>query len=270
MRDKKILGWDIETIKNLINFMLENKSRSLSQNFAMWGKRNGRQAFSVRNYYYRLIKLIKQDNHFANMLDLDETQVQKLLETRHFKVEEEKFLIEEILRNECSVRKTCKKLAGGDEGLMIRYQNKFRKIIKTQQSLVEEIMNKLKNEGINVKNPYEAKIIKMPQNSARLSNEDINSLFSGLVKLVQEETKKEIEDSKKQEKLELMKKFKLQKFNETKLQQENENLKNEMEMLKEELFDIDDEILDDKRMQKLKNYIQKLKSQNQSLSNKNE
>ena len=59
----KILGWDLCDAKSLIEFILRNGSKPLSHNFLVWSKKNNRQVFSVRNYYYKLIKLLHNDEN---------------------------------------------------------------------------------------------------------------------------------------------------------------------------------------------------------------
>ncbi|MBQ8762387.1 MAG: hypothetical protein IJZ26_03670, partial [Clostridia bacterium] len=64
----KILGWRPDVAKSLVQFVTNNKNLPLTTVFEKWAKENGRQTFSVRNYYYKLLKLAKDNISICNEL----------------------------------------------------------------------------------------------------------------------------------------------------------------------------------------------------------
>ena len=88
-----------------------------------------------------------------------------------------------------SVRKACLKLAGDNLGKMIRFQNKYRNVLKGNQALLSQCIKELKEEGIEVNikqkvTPCPNNILVMPKQKGALSDKDIEALFMGLVRLV--------------------------------------------------------------------------------------
>ena len=87
------------------------------------------------------------------------------------------------------MRKACLKLAGDDLGKMIRFQNKYRNVLKGNQVLLSQCIQELKDEGIEVNikqkvTPRPNNILVMPKQKGSLSDKDIEALFMGLVRLV--------------------------------------------------------------------------------------
>ena len=187
MDSKKILGWEIYETNNFLKFVLNNRQKTLSQIFYLWAKNNGRAQFSVRNYFYKLLRLLEKDESYHKFFDFDLNILFDFIGSKHFSEKQNKQLLFAILptKNQTSVRKACLNFAGGNQNLMLKYQNKYRQLLKNDQELVKIVLNELKNQNINVRNPFKnEKIIKMPQTKFSLSNDDINSLFLGLVKLI--------------------------------------------------------------------------------------
>ena len=211
----KILGWEIEQTNSLIDFIAKNKSKTLSQTFSQWANKNSRQTFSVRNYYYKLKKAIKTNKNLLHHLDLMGGEKNVLFCSKHFSFEEEQKLLEYVFMNKkfMSVRSACLKYAGGDKNLMMRYQNKFRQLLKQKKELCEKVLNKIETKN---------NIVVMPSKDKTLSQEDINSLFLGLVKLVRDKAKTDMmieSDKKRREMLKLMKKQSLQEKQKSLLQE---------------------------------------------------
>lgn len=172
-------------------------------------KQTRRKANSVRNYYYK--NLAKEKTAFAA-----------------FSVSEVAQVLREIVlgtsRGE-SVRSICMRLACGDKLKMLRFQNKYRAILRTAPQQIIEIKNTLEGQGYLVKLPSQTKlpyqpsffdkanlstspealglsahhnlpnnVVTLPQReSKKVTDSDITNLFMGLVRLV----KKQAEDSAK-------------------------------------------------------------------------
>lgn len=198
MDSKKILGWEIREINNFLQFVLDNRQKSLSQIFYLWAKNNGRERFSVRNYFYKLLRVLEKNESYKTLFDFDLNLIFDFVGSKHFNEEQNKQLLFAVLptKNQPSVRKACLNLAGGDQSLMLKYQNKYRQLLKNDKELVKIVLNDLKNQNINVRDPFEnEKIIKMPQTKFSLSNDDISSLFLGLVKLIKYNSKEDEKQS---------------------------------------------------------------------------
>ncbi|MBQ3222059.1 MAG: hypothetical protein IJC54_00715 [Clostridia bacterium] len=103
----------------------------------------GRRPNSIRNYYYAQVRQKEGDEvHKPRFVPFREDEVEQLLET--------------VLRDKAqgaSVRACLTRLAGGDRSLMLRYQNKYRAVIKNKPETVEKIVEKLRAEGVICETP---------------------------------------------------------------------------------------------------------------------
>ncbi len=103
----------------------------------------GRRPNSIRNYYYAQAR--QKDGgaqRKARFVPFQEDEVEKLLET--------------VLRDRAqgiSVHACLNRISGGDRTLLLRYQNKYRAVIKTRPDLVEKTVEKLRAEGIDCDKP---------------------------------------------------------------------------------------------------------------------
>lgn len=160
--------WQDEEVKTLFKFVEIKKyeGMALVEIFLNFANLVGRHQNSVRNYYYLEIKRLKNDEKRRFELGIDLSRHVSKTTEKFSDYETKKMMdeISELINNGYSVRGACLVLADGDESKMIRYQNKYRSIIKKEN----------KNMG---------NIIKMPTANF-MSDEDINALFMGLVKLV--------------------------------------------------------------------------------------
>lgn len=134
----KINGYGIQEAKTLIDFVSEGKKRgeSLSRLFGEYGKRCGRAAGSVRNYYYQFLK--SEDARAKEILRGKRLRAEKI---RAFTDAERDEMLKKILSERSkgySVRRSIANICAGNEKLMLRYQNKYRNLIKKQPALIEE------------------------------------------------------------------------------------------------------------------------------------
>ena len=141
-------------------------------------RKTNRKPNSVRNYYYK---------HLAK----EKTKAMP------FSPAEVKHSLREIIlgtsRGE-SVRSICLRIAEGDKTKMLRFQNKYRTILKTQPQKINTIKNELEKQGYLVKSPVPSNIVTLPPRAdAKLTDIDINNLFLGLMRLI----KKQAEDGVK-------------------------------------------------------------------------
>ncbi len=186
-------SWKDEEIKKLFGFVEEGKQKHLSllSIFKSYAEMTKRKPNSVRNYYYLELGQLQNDKSKCQRLGIDLKNHEKIKQTP-FDEKEEKEVVKSILRlcaKGMSVRKACLKLAGDDLGKMIRFQNKYRNVLKGNQVLLSRCIQELKDEGIEVNikqkvTPRPNNILVMPKQKGALSDKDIEALFMGLVRLV--------------------------------------------------------------------------------------
>ncbi|NLV57878.1 MAG: hypothetical protein GXY67_03825 [Clostridiales bacterium] len=132
-------GWQDEEIRMLFDAVQEasQSGRPLRDVFADVSQALRRKPNSIRNFYY------------ARMRELPEVQ-QRKAPFRTFTQEELHSLLRNVLiargKGE-SVRACVTRLAEGDRALMLRYQNKYRSILKNKPELLESIAQELRMEG---------------------------------------------------------------------------------------------------------------------------
>ena len=111
--------------------------------FEQIARQTGRRPNSIRNYYYAQVRT-REDGHAPAARFVPFTQG------------EVDWLMEQVLiaRSEGqSVRSCLQKLSGGDHSLMLRYQNKYRAVIKSRPDYVRALVEKLNSEGVACDTP---------------------------------------------------------------------------------------------------------------------
>ena len=111
--------------------------------FEKIAEQTGRRPNSIRNYYY------------AQVRERGEGQ-QPPARFVPFTQEEVDWLMEQVLIARAagqSVRSCLQKLSGGDHSLMLRYQNKYRAVIKSRPEYVREMVEKLNEQGVACDTP---------------------------------------------------------------------------------------------------------------------
>lgn len=142
----KINGYTEEEATGLIEYIYtgKNAGKTLSYLFETYGKEHSRAKGSVRNYYYAFLK--KRDDSRVNRIL--EGKNLRAGEIRPFTEEETDEMLEKVLKEKSkglSVRRAIMNVAGGDEKLMLRMQNKYRNLLKKQP---ERIARAAENAGI--------------------------------------------------------------------------------------------------------------------------
>lgn len=100
----------------------------------------GRKPNSVRNYYYARVKeqdLKDRALHVGAFVPFDEAEIRSLLRT-----------VLSAQANGISVRACTLSMGEGDNKAMLRYQNKYRSLLKTRPQLVREAVEELRREGV--------------------------------------------------------------------------------------------------------------------------
>lgn len=112
--------------------------------FDQIARQTGRRPNSIRNYYYAQVRNREDGQpHAARFVPFTQPEVD--------------WLMEQVLIARAegqSVRSCLQKLSGGDHSLMLRYQNKYRAIIKTRPDYVKTLVDRLNSEGVNCDTPH--------------------------------------------------------------------------------------------------------------------
>ena len=200
MKEEKIFGWSFSLAKSLIMSVLQNDKKPLTFVFKKFALENSRATHSVRNYYYKLIETLQADKKLLSRFNLSNDEVKKLFNSHHFSSVTEKELLLKILplKNQKSVRSACLQLAKNDTNLMVRYQNKYRNLIRNKKAEVIKVMEELTKKGIKTRNPYGNNIVVM-QREHKLTEGQLKSVFMGLVRLIKEHATEEAEQNIKTE-----------------------------------------------------------------------
>jgi len=137
-KDKeKLMLWD--EVKKA-----QGSGAPLKRVFETVAHKTGRKPNSVRNYYYMKVKetgeITQKPSSFT---PFTKEEIYMLLRT----------LLAAGARGE-SIRGAALRLAGGDKTLMLRYQNKYRSLIKSGRPIVEQVMADMSQANEACLNPY--------------------------------------------------------------------------------------------------------------------
>ena len=138
-------GWSEEENKLLWETADEAqlKGLPLKQVFDRIAEQTGRRPNSIRNYYYAQVRQREGDQaHAPRFVPFAEDEVEAL--------------VEQVLRARAeghSVRSCLQEMSGGSHSLMLRYQNKYRSVLKNRPELIEKILSKLHEEGVDCPHP---------------------------------------------------------------------------------------------------------------------
>ncbi len=137
----KINGYTKEEAQSLVKYICEGKGKgkTLTKIFEEYAGKTGRAKGSVRNYYYALLKSCDSED-VREILAGTELKAE---DARPFTEEETDKILRAILAKKSkgiSVRRAVLDLAGGDDKLMLRYQNKYRNVLAKQPERIEKLM----------------------------------------------------------------------------------------------------------------------------------
>lgn len=121
------------------------EGRALKSVFDIVAKKTGRKPNSIRNYYYaRARENPEEAGRHPAFIPFSEEEIWNLLIT----------LLGEQAKG-VSVRACTLALGGNDTRAMLRYQNKYRSLIKTNPELVREVVKYMKTNNMPCIDPYE-------------------------------------------------------------------------------------------------------------------
>ena len=138
-------GWTAEETDRLFEEAREagQEGRSIKSVFDKVARITGRKPNSIRNYYYLKLK----ENHelaAASFVPFTEEEIDTLIKT---------MLIEQGKGR--SVRSIAFSMGNGDKKAMLRYQNKYRSLLRGNPEKIRIVMDELEEKGIPVINPFE-------------------------------------------------------------------------------------------------------------------
>ncbi len=141
-------GWSEEERQALLEAAQKavQEHRPIKHVFEQFARKTGRRANSIRNYYYMEQKRLQPDRR-PSFIPFDQKELEDLLEA-----------MAEGRAQGKSVRKIALELSGGDERGMLRFQNKYRSILKRNPQLMQgKLKELLEKQQINTqKNEREA------------------------------------------------------------------------------------------------------------------
>lgn len=111
--------------------------------FERIAQQTGRRPNSIRNYYYAQVQK-------------REGAAERTQRFVPFTQQEVDWLMEQVLVARAqgqSVRSCLQKLADGDHSRMLRYQNKYRSVIKSRPEYVKQMVDRLNAEGVQCDTP---------------------------------------------------------------------------------------------------------------------
>ena len=145
LKTSKRSGWSESENKLLWETADEAQQQGLPLKavFEQIARQTGRRPNSIRNYYYAQVRN-REDGQApaARFVPFTQSEVD--------------WLMEQVLIARAegqSVRSCLQKLSGGDHSLMLRYQNKYRAVIKSRPDYVRGLVERLNSEGIQCDTP---------------------------------------------------------------------------------------------------------------------
>ena len=146
-------GWS-EAEEELLRERLSKAARDgtpLREVFDTVAIETGRKPNSVRNYYYTAMRCRIAGEEEPALVRRERSGFTP------FTDDEIGTLLRDILTKQAqgmSVRACAMALGGGDRSQMLRFQNKYRSLLKNRRVLVEDVMRAMEQEGVAYVNPY--------------------------------------------------------------------------------------------------------------------
>lgn len=281
MKNTKIMGWPQKEIKGMFSFILNHPFEATIHSLTLWAKKHNKQPYSVRNYYYKLLKKAKQNEDVNKQLCTLGIDVKKMenLHTQQYTMQ----LLCKVLdySKKRSVFAACMEMANNDIALAQKFQNKYRNTLSNNPQLVDKVLSQLRAQGIPTRITFaDKKILNMPTTIKQtISDQDLRSLVFGVINLIQKNTETKINNDKNKE---------LQSANNhlqkalidirrknillQELKDENEKIKTSLKNSEERQQQLEQqrnssyltikELLESQKQKDLANFVQKLLSQN--------
>ncbi len=144
------LGWSTEEDALLFEAVRNARAEGapLKAVFDEVAERTGRRPNSIRNYYYARVKQGGDESaqmpHNPAFVPFSEEEIHKLLST-----------VLNAQTRGISVRACTLQMGNGDNRAMLRYQNKYRSLLKSNPALVRRVAQEMREQGIPAFDPFE-------------------------------------------------------------------------------------------------------------------
>ena len=116
----------------------QDKGLPLKAVFEHIADRTGRKPNSIRNYYYQQVRERDADRpHAARFTPFTQNEVDDLMRQ----------VLTAVGQGQ-SVRACLSRISGGDHSRMLRYQNKYRTVLKHRPEMIEAVREELRREGL--------------------------------------------------------------------------------------------------------------------------
>ena len=141
VRQRRSTGWQEEETERLFSAVREAAETGLPLRsvFDALSDRLGRKPNSIRNHYYACLR------------EQPGSGLERNAPMRLFTPEETHELLRQVLMARgqgMSVRRCVMDMAQGDHSRMLRYQNKYRALLRQRPDLIDEVRQELKREGL--------------------------------------------------------------------------------------------------------------------------
>lgn len=164
----------------------KQKGKSLNKVFSEFALKYGFSHGSVRNHYYKVVKNTEKGGALYKKLGLSDRLIPAFI--KEFTLSEEKELIYLIAKGVAvgkSVRKTISEISLGCEKLALRYQNKFRNLLKSNSPLVACAVDRVERElGVRVCFEKRAKSAEYKKLESQ-----INKMLEGIIRDISDENR---------------------------------------------------------------------------------
>lgn len=178
-------GWrpeEAELLWQEVNTAAEN-GETLRSVFEKMGRQLGRKPNSVRNFYYMQLR----------SRGGEELRLAAPFDT--FSEEEIHSLIRSVLAAKGSgrsVRACVMELSGGDKARMLRYQNKYRSVLRKKPELIRAVCHELETEGIPYTDPLKeqakqtcTRIPNVAETQGDIQDPDVRLILQGVSRLLE-------------------------------------------------------------------------------------
>lgn len=167
-------GWTIKEREDLIEMARQSfkSDTPLKAVFANFAEMTNRKRDSVRNFYYSVLAEAELRGEKIRGIKKIGIEVFSYEEIKSFMT----FILEEC-RDGCSVRGAIEKMSN-DPRKKLRYQNKYRNLVKSHDGIIDEIIQSQKKNG-KYFNPFTKQVIVIENEkfaSKTPLNEKLNSL----------------------------------------------------------------------------------------------
>lgn len=182
-------GWRDEEDTLLFNEIrkVRSEGKPLRAAFDSVAMLTGRKPNSVRNYYYARIKDQEAAQQYgvgcSAFVPFSDDELRQLIRT---------VLLAQA--NGMSVRACTLQMGNGDTKSMLRYQNKYRAVLRTRPDIISKVNSELAQDGLPTFDPYEnastskagrRKLSENIYNARSIAGLDLNGFMEGLASLIE-------------------------------------------------------------------------------------